>query len=191
MSISHPPVLIIVSGPPCSGKTTLGRRLAADLHLPFIHKDGIKERLFDRLGTGDLDWSSRLSRASYDLLYDFAGAILKAGWSLVTEANFRPERENDYFLELQERCPYRPVQVLCRTDGAVLLERFRRRLASPGRHPGHLDTENEANLLPVLLAGRHEPLAIGGPFFEIDTTDFAALNYDRILADLKKLADLF
>ncbi len=39
------PLLIIVTGPPCSGKITLGRRLAQELQLPFLYKDGIKEPL--------------------------------------------------------------------------------------------------------------------------------------------------
>ena len=40
------PLLIIISGPPGAGKTTLGNHISAELHLPFIHKDGIKETLF-------------------------------------------------------------------------------------------------------------------------------------------------
>jgi shikimate kinase len=35
--------LIIVTGAPAAGKTTVGRRLAEAFGLPFIYKDGIKE----------------------------------------------------------------------------------------------------------------------------------------------------
>jgi adenylate kinase family enzyme len=41
------------AGPPCSGKTTIGRELLADLSLPMLSKDMIKEILFDALGWGD------------------------------------------------------------------------------------------------------------------------------------------
>ena len=38
------PLLIIVNGLPGTGKTTLARRLAADLHLPVFSRDGMYEQ---------------------------------------------------------------------------------------------------------------------------------------------------
>lgn len=43
------PVLILISGAPCTGKTTIAQHLAGKFQLPVVHKDDIKERLFDRL----------------------------------------------------------------------------------------------------------------------------------------------
>jgi len=54
------PLLIIISGPPGTGKTTLGKRMANELHLPFVNKDSIKELLFDHLGWHDRAWSRKL-----------------------------------------------------------------------------------------------------------------------------------
>ena len=44
------PLLFVITGRPATGKTTLARRLAVDLRLPLIHKDGLKESLYDALG---------------------------------------------------------------------------------------------------------------------------------------------
>lgn len=43
------PVLILITGAPCTGKTTIAQHLAGKFQLPVVHKDDIKERLFNRL----------------------------------------------------------------------------------------------------------------------------------------------
>ena len=53
MTQDEKPWVIIVSRPPCTGKTTLGQRIARELEFPFVNKDNIKELLFDRLGWKD------------------------------------------------------------------------------------------------------------------------------------------
>ncbi len=184
------PVIVIISGPPCVGKTTLGKRLAVQLHLPFLYKDGVKERLFDRLGWGSLDWSKLLSLASYDMLFYFLESLLEVGLSSLVEANFKAEEASPKFLELKERYPYIPFQIQCYAEGQVLLERFRARALSADRHPGHLDAQNEDHLRQLLLKGKHEPMMIGGPIFEIDMTDPAAIDYAGLLTALQKKTGL-
>jgi SpoVK/Ycf46/Vps4 family AAA+-type ATPase len=63
------PLVLIITAPPASGKSTLGRQLAQRLGLPFLSKDLFKEVLFDVLGWSDLEWSQRLGRASMKLLF--------------------------------------------------------------------------------------------------------------------------
>ncbi|MFE7359159.1 AAA family ATPase [Streptomyces sp. NPDC057543] len=47
------PTVVIVSGPPGTGKTYLARQLATRLTLPWYSRDAIKESLFDTLGWSD------------------------------------------------------------------------------------------------------------------------------------------
>jgi predicted kinase len=82
------PTLVVISGLPASGKTTLARRLAAEMRLPLVGRDDIKERLFESLGWSDREWSKRLGGASWDLLYWFVETQLAAGQSCVIESNF-------------------------------------------------------------------------------------------------------
>lgn len=60
--------LIIISGMPGSGKTTLAKSISAELSLPLIEKDSIKELLFDSLGWNDREWSKKLGKVSYELM---------------------------------------------------------------------------------------------------------------------------
>ena len=57
--------LMIILGCPASGKTSLARRLAAELTVPILSKNDIKEALFDVLGFADRERSRRLSDACF------------------------------------------------------------------------------------------------------------------------------
>jgi len=169
------PLVIIVSGPPGVGKTTLGRRIAQEFGLPFVNKDGIKELLFDRLGWQDRDWAKKLNSATYDVLYYFVASLLTAGCSLVVESNFKREEDTGKFLALKKRFDFYPLEIQCQAQGEVLLERFRARLGQ--RHPGHADHLIVDHLGPTLLKGQHEPLDLGGQIIVVDMTDFKAIDY--------------
>jgi predicted kinase len=174
------PPLVIVTGPPASGKTTLGRALAMRLKMPFLYKDGIKETLFDTLSWSDRAWSRKLGVATYALLFHLLEMELAVGRSLVVESNFDAERAGPIFLALRERYDFRPVQVCCIADGAVLLERCHARATTTERHPGHDDLAHMAELEPSLLRGRLDPLPLKSPVIEVDTTDFTQVDVEAI-----------
>ena len=157
----EPPLLVVVTGPPAAGKTTVAREVAARLRLPLIAKDTIKEALFDGLGTGDLAWSQRLGEATYLVMLDLAEESLAAGAGLVVEANFVRGRE-----ERLAGLPARFVQIHCSAPLEVLLERY----GSRERHPGHVDSERIDALRAAVETGRHEPLDLPGETIRIDTS---------------------
>ena len=116
------PLLVVVTGPPAAGKTTVARELAARLRLPLIAKDKIKEALFDGLGTGDAQWSQRLGPPTFGVMLALAEESLRAGASLVLEANF--VRGGEVAARLAA-LPARFVQVQCSAPLEVLLEPLR------------------------------------------------------------------
>ena len=182
--------LIVITGLPGTGKTTLGKKLAEEFHLPFICKDDIKEILFDGLGWQDREWSQKIGGSSYDLLYYITESLLKAEKSLIIETNFNPKFANRKILDLKEKYNFLPVQVRCIADGEILFERFKKRANSEERHPGHVDSENLNEWRPTLLQGKIEALDIGGDFFDIDTSDFNKVNFNELVDAIKLKTDI-
>ena len=179
------PFVLIVTGSPSSGKTTLGRRIADDMRLPFIHKDGLKELLFDTLGWSDRAWSKRLGVATYAILYHIVEAQVRAGASFVVESNFHPVYDNEKVAALQKTYGFAAFQVRCVADGDVLFARFKARAESGERHPGHVDDLNYDEFEEMLRRGRDDALAIEGEIYEIDMTDFDVIDYDGLMTAIR------
>lgn len=175
------PLLIIVNGLPGTGKTTLARRLAADVQLPVFTRDGLYETLYDALDCSSNGLPPLIGHASFTLLYYVVGSLLLAGKSLIVEQFFgRPELRSAEFRSLQQIHDFEPLQILCRADGAVLLERILARHVRE-RHRGHQDIEWIEQNKAMLLRGHLTPLAIGGQLIEIDTTTPQSFDYADLL----------
>lgn len=179
------PWLVMVSGMPATGKTTLGRRLAADLGAPFFAKDELKETLFDTLGVGDRAWSRQLGAASMSLLRGIAEATVNAGRSAVIEANFTLAYDAPFYQELMARAGVRVAQVWLTASPDAIIERFERRAASPQRHPGHVELANMDEFRQALARVDDAPLPLAGPIRRVDTNDFATLDYPALLEWLR------
>jgi len=157
------PLLLVVTGMPSSGKTTVAEGLAGRLGLPLIAKDEIKESLYESLGADDVTASGRLGTAAYALIFRLARTLLASGVSLIVEANFFHDQEPD-FASLPE---HRLVQIHCDAPLAVLVERYGNR----SRHAGHHDAEKIKELPARFESGAHSPLRLAGDLIRLDTTE--------------------
>jgi predicted kinase len=176
------PLLLLVTGPPGAGKSTLASRLASDLRLPLVAKDEIKEVLADQLGTGDLDWSRRLGGATYELLWLTMARLIEAGAPFIAECNFDRDLATETIAQMLHERPHRVVQVVCRTPPEVLQTRLVARAKLHSRHPIHDDLAILAQLDEALARDAYGPMALPGEAIEIDTSHAADSSYLRVLS---------
>ena len=162
------------------GENDPGPKAGADLGLPVMCKDTIKETLFEHLGWSDRDWSRRLGGASVEVLYTFAEALVAAGQSCIVEANFSYRYATPAFQRVAARHPCRLLQINCVADPEVLRARFWTRSRSGERHPGHQD-HLPPDSVDAPNPGRLPPLDIGGAVIELDTSNWDTMDYPALL----------
>jgi predicted kinase len=153
-------MLVVVTGNPATGKTTIARRLGSAASLPVVTKDDLKETMADVLGWTDRESSKRLGHAATRVLLRVAEHVLGAGASIVLESNFPPDLAGPDLRAVIERTGADVVQVLVTCPPAIAARRY----AERDRHPVHVETDRPE--LPPM-----EPMDLPGPVFTVDTAD--------------------
>jgi predicted kinase len=178
---SRPPLLVVVSGAPASGRTTLATRLADDLRLLFVGKDALKEAICNAIGPpSDVAASMRAGSAAYAAAFTLARETLAAGRGVVLESNFRRGLSES---ELQPVVAVGDARLIhCSARREVIATRYRERSTAGLRHPAHRDDERARDLASDLGSGRFEPLELGIPTMVVATDDGLTPEYDAILA---------
>jgi predicted kinase len=155
--------LIVVSGAPGTGKSTIARELGTGLRLCVLSLDPVKEALADVLGLGDEDWSNRVGDAAAEVVFrlaaDFPDAVAEGWW--------RGARRDRAVAEFAGA-----AEVFCHCEPSLAAERSLARRGT-GRHPIHRDMINPAEAGSAAhiasLAAKVTPLRLGGPLIEVDT----------------------
>jgi predicted kinase len=171
--------LIVVSGAPGTGKSTVAAALAGELRWPLLALDMIKETLADVLGLGDERWSDVLGDAAAEVVFRlsvrFPDAIAEGWWR-----GTRRARAARQFAGAAE--------VFCYCDPGLVTARMRGRHGKE-RHPIHRDVINPSSMLlghVEMLAGVVSTLGLGGTLVKVDTgqPDAAAAAVAAVTAAL-------
>lgn len=158
-AVVQPPGLVLVSGAPASGKTTLATQLAARLDAQLLSKDVIKETLWDELG--DDVALDVIAAASVRLLYVLAGyssfAVLDSFfWTGLAEHDLRALGQP-------------MVQVFCDCPSEVSQRRYFERARDVSRRDPRHDPEGPDESLER-WRDQSGLLELDVPLLKVDTT---------------------
>jgi predicted kinase len=182
------PRLVLVTGAPGTGKTTLAVRLGRALTLPVLSRDSVKELLTDALDPPESNDTDLLVRVHVRLFFGLLEYLLSSGPGLVVEAPLDRELAVTDLQPAVRRAE--TVIVHCHTDRAESRRRFAERFGRGERHRSHRDAQHLERLEedPNAWDRYREPPAIGVPILYVDTSSDYAPSFGDIVAFARSLA---
>ncbi|BCJ58877.1 AAA family ATPase [Micromonospora endophytica] len=173
------PVLVVVSGPPGAGKTTLAHLLARRIGCPAICRDEIKEGMVHAAGDFIAAPTDELTLRTLPTFFNVLQVLLAAGVTTVAEAAFQDRLWGPGLEPLIAIADVRVVH--CQVGPDTAFDRIRRRQESTSRRAhadGHLGDRR------AYAVGHHgfQPVRLDVPEIEVDTSDGYRPGLDKVVA---------
>lgn len=182
--------LIIITGAPASGKSTICEQLALRTGISYISKDSFKIALFEKYGFNSHKEKKALSLLGEEQMYNVIKGAISANKNLIVDNNFRDFKRIREAIEGYNVTLY---CVLCRCSYELLAQRYNERILSGLRHQAlytlnHYPVEKGKSIFhPVITAKDVENIqsqveeACYGDYELFINTDNIRTEFDSIL----------
>jgi predicted kinase len=182
------PFLIVITGPPASGKSTLGKLLAQQICLPLLSRDELKEGYLQTLKLNHNEASAATGKIIYDTFYEIAELFLSKNISLIIEAAFQDKLWRSILALLSERAVIKII--VCKTKVELMQERFSKRAASNAdREMFHGDESMSKEQLDLLTVN-YQPPKLNIPTLFVDTTESYNPSLERMIEFVMEMPGL-
>lgn len=164
------PLLLVVTGMPASGKTTLAHLLAKETLCPLISRDELKEGYTNTLGIPHHQMDKSVAMHIYESFFEVAGLLLSKGISVIIEAAFQHKLWKPKLSDLSARAEIKII--ICTTSSELAKSRFKDRLKNdPEREKYHGDSSLYSTKKQNKKQEKYEPVKMSFPVLEVDTSD--------------------
>jgi len=165
--IMEKPLLIVITGRPASGKTSLAHLLATEIKCPLISRDELKEGYVNTMRLAHHQLNEKANSDIYETFLGVINLLISRKISIVIEAAFQHKLWEPLLAKLLNKAEARII--ICKIPLEIAKERFYKRiLEQPERKKYHDDVTIEHT---VLLTEDYEMINIPLPTLEVDTTD--------------------
>jgi predicted kinase len=174
------PTLVVVSGPPGSGKTTLAHQIARAVGCPAICRDEIKEGMAHSVlgfvpGPGD-----ELTMRTLPTFFGVLELLLRAGVTTVAEAAFQDRVWTPWLEPLRSLAQLRVVH--CTVHADLAFQRNLRRKDGDPLRQAHPDPGPHDAAEHALRHNAFDRVSANAPWVEVDTTDGYRPGLGKIVA---------
>jgi predicted kinase len=175
------PILVVVSGPAGTGKTTLAHRLAAAIRCPAICRDEIKEGMILTAQSAAQPVSApdreALQVRTLGVFFDVVRILLEQEVTVVAEAAFQDHVWSPRLGPLAELAEIKVVQ--CHTTPELAWARLESRGDARGAHDDRALLETHGSATRFYESFRR--IALDAPSIEVDTTDGYRPSLDTVV----------
>jgi predicted kinase len=176
------PFLLVVTGRPGSGKTTLAHALAKEIRCPAFCRDEFKEGLVNSVNSSHADLGTDANWRVYETFFQAVELLLANGITLVIEAAFQHKLWAPKLEPLLNISRTRIV--VCSVDPQLARARvIQRGLFDANRERFHGDFAVHAAKNDLQLqSGNYDPPRLPAPTLEVDTTNGYQPGIDAIVS---------